>query len=130
MADVVDPRWEASEMAPSRAHLAEARRIADELATIVRSGLVLPGSIAERHMVCGRAGCACHVEPDRRHGPYYQWTRKVAQKTVGRFLSIEQRDDYEGWITNDRRVHELIRRLEELGIEALESDPRTKGLQR
>ncbi len=112
-------------MAPSRVHLAEARQIAGELATIARTGLVLPGSIAERHMVCGRANCACHAETDRRHGPYYQWTRKVAKKTVGRFLSRDQRDDYERWIANDRRVHELVRRLEELGVEALEADPRS-----
>jgi hypothetical protein len=125
MADPVDPRCEASEMAPSRVHLAEARQIAGELATIARTGLVLPGSIAERHMVCGRTNCACHAEPDRRHGPYYQWTRKVAKKTVGRFLSRDQRDDYERWIANDRRVHELVRRLEELGVTALEADPRS-----
>ncbi len=117
-------------MAPTRTHLAEARRIADELAAIVRTGSVLPGSIVERHMVCGRPNCACHAERDRRHGPYYQWTRKLASKTVGRFLSPEQHEDYEAWISNDRRIHELIRRIEQLGIEALEADPRTRRQQR
>lgn len=126
MAEVVDPRWEASPMASGRAQGDEARRIAEELAAIARSGQLLPGSIAERRMVCGRANCACHEDPERRHGPYYQWTRKVARKTVGRFLSADQREDYEVWIRNDRRVHELLRRLEELGIEALEADPRTR----
>jgi len=123
---VVDPLCEASSMALSRAHLAEARRIADELAAIARTGLVLPGSITERRMVCGRANCACHAEIERRHGPYFHWTRKVAKKTVGRFLSAQQCDDYERWIANDRRAHELLRRLEELGIEALESDTRAR----
>lgn len=113
-------------MALDRAQRSEARRIADELAKLVRSGPVLPGSIAERRMVCGRANCACHNDVERRHGPYYQWTRKVAKKTVGRFLSAEQRTDYSAWIANDRRAHELLRRLEELGIEALEADPRTR----
>lgn len=108
----------------------EARRIADELAAIVRTGLLLPGSITERQTVCGRAGCACQKDPPRRHGPYFQWTRKVAQKTVGRYLTREQRDDYAAWIANDHRAHELLRRLEEIGIEALENDPRTKRQQR
>ncbi len=108
------------------AHRAEARRIADELASIARTGLVLPGSIAERSTVCGRAGCACMKDPPRRHGPYFQWTRKVAQKTVGRYLTREQSEDYTAWIRNDRRAHELLRRLEELGIDALEADPRTR----
>ncbi len=61
-------------------HHDEARQIAKELAAIARSGLVLPGSIVERRTVCGRANCACHKDPSRRHGPYFQWTRKVAKR--------------------------------------------------
>jgi hypothetical protein len=104
----------------------EVRRIADELAAIARSGRVLPGTISERHMRCGRADCACKADPPRRHGPYYLWTRKIAQKTVGRWLSVEQDSDYEEWIRNDRRLHELVQRLEALGVQAIEADPRTK----
>ncbi len=47
-------------------------------------------------------------------------------KTVGRWLTAEQRDDYEEWVRNDRRAHELLRRLEELAIAALEDDPRSR----
>jgi len=105
---------------------AEARRIAAELAAIARSGRVLPGSIAERRTRCGRTNCACHAEPPRLHGPYWQWTRKVAAKTVGRWLGAEQVSDYQPWIDNDRRLRELVGRLEELGVAALEADPRPK----
>ena len=66
---------------------AEARQIANELAEIARTADVLSGSIIERLTRCGRRGCACRADPPRRHGPYWQWTRKVANKTVGKYLS-------------------------------------------
>lgn len=112
------------------AHREEARQIARELAQIARSGKLLPGSIAERHTRCGRANCGCKADPPRRHGPYYHWTRKVAAKTVGRWLTVEQRDDYELWVRNDRRARELLHRLEELSIAAFEADPRSSHARR
>ena len=93
-------------------HQASAREIAAELAKIARSGMVLPGSITQRHTRCGRPGCACRATPPRLHGPYWQWTRKVAAKTVCRWLSLDQRHDYQAWIDNDRRLRDLLARLE------------------
>jgi hypothetical protein len=127
MTKVVDPRCEAARVHLDAAHRAEVRQIATELADIARGGLVLPGSIGERLTRCGRANCACHADPPKRHGPYFQWTRKVTQKTVGKWLSAEQRADYQTWVNNDRRIHELVARLEALGISALEADPRSPG---
>jgi hypothetical protein len=102
----------------------EARRIAKELAKIARSADVLPGSIAERHTRCGRAGCACQADPPRRHGPYWHWTRKVANKTVGKWLSRDQAEECRHWIENDRRIRELVARLEAIGINRLQADQR------
>jgi hypothetical protein len=126
MSEVVDPSWKARSMRLEPEHHDEARQIAKELAGIARSGLVLPGSIVERRTVCGRANCACHKDPSRRHGPYFQWTRKVAKKTVGKWISADQNTDYQIWVRNDRRAHELLARLETLGIAALETDTRTR----
>src|SRR6266496_2161250 len=100
-------------------HRAEARKIAAELAAIAGTGLVLPGSITERRTRCGHRNCACHADPPRLHGPYWQWTRKVAARTVCRWLSHGQRHDYQAWIDNDRRLHDLLARLEALGAAAL-----------
>ena len=100
----------------------EARQIATELAEIAHTGQVLPGSITERHTRCGKPGCACQADPPRRHGPYWQWTRKVANKTVGGYLSKEQATEYQRWIDNDRRLRELVSRLEAIAIESLEAD--------
>ena len=107
-------------------HQAQARQIAAELAKIARSGMVLPGSIIERRTRCGHPNCACHADPPRRHGPYWQWTRKVAAKTICRWLSPGQHHDYKTWISNDRRLHELLGQLETLGAAALEADPRLR----
>src|SRR6266702_7175221 len=105
-------------------HRAEARKIAAELAAIAGTGMVLPGSISERRTRCGHRNCACHADPPRLHGPYWQWTRKVAARTICRWLSPEQHHDYQAWIDNDRRLRELLARLEALGAAALEADPR------
>jgi hypothetical protein len=104
---------------PVPGHQAEASQIAAELAAIARTGMVLPGTITQR-----RTRCGCHADPPRLHGPYWQWTRKVAAKTVCRWLSPEQHHDYQAWIDNDRRLRDLLARLEALGAAALEADPR------
>jgi hypothetical protein len=106
------------------AHRAEAEKIAAELAAIASSGMILPGSITERRTRCGRRNCACHADPPRLHGPYWQWTRKIAARTVGRWLTDSQRRDYQAWIDNGRRIRELLDRLEALGTAAFEADPR------
>jgi hypothetical protein len=108
-------------------HQAEATKIAAELAAIAATGMVLPGSITQRRTRCGRANCACHAAPPRLHGPYWQWTRKIAAKTICRWLSPAQHDDYQAWVDNDRRLRELLARLEALGAAALEADPRSKS---
>ena len=121
MAEITDPcHPETVRVAAS--HQAEARQIAAELAAIAATGMILPGSITQRR--CGRPGCACRADPPRPHGPYWQWTRKVAARTVCRWLSPAQREDYQAWIDNDRRLRELLARLEALGAAALETDPR------
>jgi hypothetical protein len=105
-------------------HQAEAEKIATELAAIARTGMVLPGSITVRRTRCGRRNCACHADPPRLHGPYWQWTRKIAAKTMGRWLSADQHRDYQAWVDNDRRLRELLARLEALGAAAFDADPR------
>ena len=105
-------------------HQAEARQIAAELAAIAATGMVLPGSITQRRTRCGRRNRACHADPPRLHGPYWQWTRKIAAKTICRWLSADQHRDYQAWIDNDRRLRDLLARLEALGAAALDADPR------
>jgi hypothetical protein len=83
MTGITDPHH--PETVPvTAAHQAEAGKIAAGLAAIAATGMVLPGSITQRRTRCGHPGCACHASPPRLYGPYWQWTRKVAAKTVCR----------------------------------------------
>ena len=121
---MVDPKGKGASVQLTASQRKELGRIANELAALARSGPALPGTIAERLTRCGRENCACHGDPPRRHGPYFHWTRKVANKTVGRWLSVEQAQDYQRFVDNDRQLRELVARLESIGVEVLEADPR------
>ena len=113
-------------MALTADHQQEARAIAKELAAIARSAKVLPGSLTSRRTRCGREGCKCMADPPEPHGPYWQWTRKVAARTVCRWLADDQAADYGPWVANDRRLHELVTRLEAIGVAVVEADPRSR----
>ena len=99
----------------------ERRRITAEIAKL---GFVVPGTLLKRHMRCRNAGCHCHAEPPQLHGPYWFWTRKVNNKTVSRVLSAEQVTDYRQWFENERKLRDLLRELEQLGVSVIENDPR------
>ncbi len=109
-------------VAVSQKQRKEQARIARALGEM---GFALPGSLTERRFTCTHAGCHCHADPPVLHGPYIQWSRKVAGKTVSRTLSPEQVADYQAWFDNERRLRVLVRELEDLSLSIVESDPRT-----
>ena len=55
-------------------------------------GPALPGILTVRAYACGKPGCRCHADPPRLHGPYAEWTRKIAGKTVTRRLTPAERE--------------------------------------
>lgn len=72
------------------------RRLRQELA---RTGYISQGSVQERSVAAsGRTG--------------YQWTRKVAQKTVSVALSEEQFEAMREAVTNERKLWKLIHEME------------------
>ncbi|HET7487118.1 MAG TPA: DUF6788 family protein [Acidimicrobiales bacterium] len=95
------------------------RGLAEELGKI--DG-VLPGSVVVRRMRCGKAGCACKADPPALHGPYTQWTRTVAGKTVTRFLSDDELARYQPWFDNARRLKDLVAKLEILSARAFDAE--------
>lgn len=96
-----------------------ARRITSQLAKL---GGVLPGTVRRRYTRCGRAGCRCMADPAQPHGPYWSWTRKVANKTVTRYLSEEQYERYRPWFDNAHRARELLGELEAASLLVVETD--------
>ncbi len=107
-------------VSPTRRQQARSARIAAELASL---GLALPGTLIERHVRCGKPGCRCHAGPPALHGPYWQWTRKVAGKTITRLVPDEQVADYRQWIANDRRLRDLVAELEALTLAIADAGP-------
>jgi hypothetical protein len=82
-------------------------RAASIAAQLAGLGLALPGTLMQRRVRCGWAGCRCHAEPPQLHGPYWHcgwagcrchaeppqlhgpywhWTRKRAGKTISRLV--------------------------------------------
>ena len=96
---------------------AHRRRITTE---ITKLGFCLPGSLVQRSSRCGTPTCICHSNPNRLHGPYWSWTRKVNGKTVTRNLSPAQLERYRPWFDNASRLRTLIAELEALSAEVAE----------
>jgi hypothetical protein len=127
MAGCTHPACDDGSVSPDPAQRARAAAIAADLAAV---GLALPGTLIERHVRCGKPRCACHADPPALHGPYWQWTRKVAGKTITRLVPDEQVADYRQWIDNDRRLRELVAELEALTLAIADASPSSRRRQR
>lgn len=102
-------------------HQKRYRALAAELAAeLTTLGFISPGSLVVRHTSCGKAGCRCQADPPHRHGPYYQWSRAVAGKTVSRRLNEPQAELYRDWIANRQRIEALLTKMEETSAAAAE----------
>ena len=63
---------------------------------------------------------AVEGDPPQRHGPYYQWSRAVAGKTVSRRLGEDEAEPYRRWIANRRRIEQIIAQMERTSADAAE----------
>lgn len=81
-------------------------------------GFIATGSLVERFTVCTATGCRCHADPPQRHGPYLQYTRKIAGKTVTTRLTADQAEHYREQIANRRRLDELITAMDDISTQA------------
>jgi hypothetical protein len=72
------------------------------------------GTVLKRMMKCGKAACACHSDPDKRHGPYFELTYKANGKTVNVKLAPEAAPLYRAASLQYRRLKILLTRLEKL----------------
>ena len=98
------------------------RTQADIAARLAQVGFVLPGTLLERNMRCGKPRCRCKADPPRLHGPYHQWTRKIDGKTRTRRLTDEQNEIYRPWFDNARQLRELTDQLQTLSMAILDRD--------
>ena len=66
------------------------------------------GTLLTRTKVCGRPNCRCATDENARHGPYYEWNRKVDGRLVHRILNKKQAELVEQAIANYREVQRLL----------------------
>ena len=77
------------------------------------------GTVLKRMMKCGKAQCACHRDPAKRHGPYFEWTYKANGQTVNVKLTPETVPLYTAASQQHRKLKTLLNRLERLSLTAL-----------
>jgi hypothetical protein len=77
------------------------------------------GTVLKRMMKCGRPQCACHHDPSKRHGPYFEWTYKANGKTVNVKLTAESAPLYKAATRQQRKLKAILARLERLSRTAL-----------
>lgn len=111
-----------SSRASSEALLRNYKRTYERLKAGLRElGYVCLGSIAKRWLTCGQPTCSCHRSPTQRHGPYYHWTRKVANRTESRMLPESLVRLYREGIRNHRRLDVIVERMRAVSLLALEA---------
>lgn len=75
------------------------------------------GSLLQVLTRCSSPGCRCRRDPAGRHGPYWQWTRKVKGKTVTVRLNETQVALLREWLANAKRLDQKLGELEVLSAQ-------------
>ena len=92
------------------------RTLTAQLADI---GFIWGGSVQTQWLTCGTPGCACHRDPQARHGPYIYWTSKVAGRTVSRLLRSPEAELLSEWVQNRRKLDQIVREMKKLSQRAV-----------
>lgn len=94
------------------------RRYKDLKRSMAGIGYVFPGNIAKRFSMCGNPSCRCAADESKRHGPYYEWTRKLEGKTVTVRLTAEQARLCAGWVKNRRTLKKILTQMQAVSVRA------------
>ena len=81
------------------------------------AGPALPGTLTVRAYACGKPSCRCHADPPRLHGPYAEWTRKIAGKTITSRLTPAELAEYQPLFDNAKNLRALLTELQDLTLE-------------
>jgi len=99
--------------------LSDAKRFAALKRQILQLDYFCKGTVLKRMMKCGHKPCACHRDPAKRHGPYFECTYKVQNKTVNLKLYPQVTPLYRAAIRQYRKLKSLLGRMERLSRSAL-----------
>lgn len=96
-----------------------AKRFQELRAELAQIEYFCKGTVLARRMKCGKPQCACHTQPSKRHGPYYEWTYKAQGKTVNVRLTKEAAPLYQAAAKQYRKLKTILNRLEKISRRAL-----------
>jgi len=99
--------------------LASAQRFRQAQQELQRLDYFFKGTVLKRMMKCGQPQCACHRDPSKRHGPYFEWTYKANGKTVNVKLSPQAAPLYQAATKQHRKLKAILARMERLSRTAL-----------
>jgi hypothetical protein len=88
---------------------------------IARVDLACSGTLIKRMKVCGKPGCKCAADPNARHGPYYEWSRREGKRLLHSVVSAAEANDLKKAIANYRNVQRLLKRWEAQSVELIRS---------
>jgi hypothetical protein len=97
----------------------QAQRFAALKREILHLDYFCKGTVLKRMMKCGNPQCPCHRDPSKRHGPYWECTYKVQNKTINLKLYPETMPLYRAAIRQHRKLKSLLGRMERLSRSAL-----------
>ena len=98
---------------------AQAQRFRQTRRELFQLDYFLKGTVLKRMMKCGKPQCACHHDPSKRHGPYFEWTYKANGKTVNVKLTAEAAPLYKAAVKQQRKLKAILARLERQSRTAL-----------
>ena len=98
---------------------ATAQRFRQAQQELLRLDYFFKGTVLKRMMKCGQPQCACHRDPAKRHGPYFEWTYKANGKTVNVKLSPQAAPLYQAATKQHRKLKAILARMERLSRAAL-----------
>jgi len=75
---------------------------------IAAMDFVSSGTLLTRTKVCGQPRCRCATDPGARHGPYYEFNRRVDGRLVHRAVTAELAPRVQRALDNHRRIQTLL----------------------
>lgn len=81
-------------------------------------GFLRRGTLTQVRVCCGKKSCACATNPDKRHGPYVQWTGKVGGKMVSERVAAKYLPLMEQWLRNAKELDRLLSELQQVSLNA------------
>jgi len=101
-----------------RQRISQLRKIRGRLENrLMKPQAMQVGSVVKQYMFCGKASCACHQDPQKKHGPYYYLSYKMGGKSRYKYLGkaatvgVEQARHYQEFQRGMARLGKIHREV-------------------